>query len=98
MTVAVEGKVPCQFPHVLLFALLLKTIPQSQATSERSGRQLRDWEDPRRSQLSCKRGARAILIGECGPPLVDVQLLIDCAQRRRRIIRWAALVDGSVRH
>ena len=59
MTVAVEGEVPCQFPDVLQLALLLKTIPQSQAISERSGRQLIELEDPRRSRLTCKHRARA---------------------------------------
>ena len=56
-TVALEARVPCEFPDVLALALLLKTIPQSQATSERTGRQLRDLEGVGRARLLAVRRA-----------------------------------------
>ena len=73
---------PCEFPDVLALALLLKTIPRSQATSKRTGRQLRDLEGVGRARLLAVRGARAILIWECGPLLAEAEPLINRAVRQ----------------
>ena len=66
--------------------VMCSTTPQLLAASERSGRRLRDSEGSGRARISFSRNARAILVRDCGPALLEAQPVIGTAVRK-----WAAV-------
>ena len=57
------------FFDIVRLAALLRTIPCSQAISERTGRRLGDLEAPYRSSLlACGRSEKVFLLGGAGTP------------------------------
>ena len=88
-----KGLHGCGWQEVLQIAFFLRTIPQSQAASERTGWQLRDLEGGGsllfhdkttcnltgggRWRLQPENGATAALLRESGPPMTQAQSFVD---------------------